>query len=97
MFNKYNWTPENIALRPKITPKIGICSSIFSEVEVQMHRLGLWELREAVVNSPLSRTAPWVCQSLTWLMGGSIVHLQMVNDSDLIAEWELWCPLDFIH
>lgn len=47
MFSKCNWTPETIVLKLKITPQVGICSSVFPEVGVQMHRLGLWELREA--------------------------------------------------
>lgn len=47
MFRKYFWAPENIVSKLKITPKVGICSSIFPEVGVEMHGLGLWELREA--------------------------------------------------
>lgn len=65
MFSKYNWSPENIFSKLKTTSKDGVYSSIFPGVGVQMHGLGLWELREAVVvSSPLDKTVPWVSQGL---------------------------------
>ena len=95
MFSKYNWTPENIVSKLKITPKVGVCSSIFPEDGVQMHRLGLWEL--GLCKQPLG------CKPALGVPGPlladerSIFRLQMESESDLLAEWEFRRPLVFIH
>lgn len=52
MFSKYKWALESTFLKVQTILEVGICSSIFPGVGVEMCGLGLWKRREAgAVNS----------------------------------------------